>query len=256
MIDVTTGFTVNVLALTKKNQNSLIFIFATNVQKVSESNHNKESSLLTLFLVTKKTTSWKPKCANPACYKAARIGINLGFLSKYCSDSCGMQVARARLELAEIKRRNNTANNGPSIAHLALLKQRGLRIHSFADKEDRRRLQKIREEKRTIRHHLQIIEARNELFQKSLTTDNICGFDSRLINKEGTVCQKVDCSRHEQWQKIISLQIEQDKKEQYDLLLCLEKERKLIKERLRKRRSENDIIQDEFLINTTTTVDI
>ncbi|CAO3607859.1 unnamed protein product [Cunninghamella echinulata] len=57
--------------------------------------------------ITGKKTSWKAKCSNPTCEKASRISKNQGHLSKYCSDHCGMQVARARLAMAEKENDNN-----------------------------------------------------------------------------------------------------------------------------------------------------
>jgi hypothetical protein len=231
------------------------------------------------MIVTGKKTSWKPKCANPACHKAARIGSHLGHLSKYCSDSCGMQVARARLELVEIKRRQNNDPSPVPIAQLALMKQRQLRTNSFADKEDKKRLSQIREEKKLIRDHVQAIDRKFKLFdqvtkdkehhnmdhvhdtEEEHVDDGPCGFDSRLVlpdkfwrqtdnmEEDYSVCQDLNCTKHAQWQKIISLEFEQERKEQFKLLLNLEKERKQIKSRMRKRRSEKDMMKD--LVNGT-----
>lgn len=253
--------------------------------------NEKESEFVDLYFCTKcskitgKKSSWKPKCANPACHKAARIGSQLGHLSKYCSDSCGMQVARARLELVEIKRRNNSRNNNNTtasipIAQLALMKQRQLRINSFADKEDRNRLTQIRMEKLKIRDNVQAIDKKivflNELKLKhpqrkeenddnDSKTHGPCGFDSRLIlddlfwkgnhdlsSQNYTKCTIDNCTKHNDWQKLLTLEVDQERKEQFQYLAILEKERNQIKERMRSRRSEKDLIKD--LINGTISV--
>lgn len=224
-----------------------------------------------LFLVTGKKSSWKPKCANPACHKAARIGSQLGHLSKYCSDSCGMQVARARLELVEIKRRNNSKTTAATIpiAQLALMKQRQLRINSFADKEDRNRLSQIRLEKLKIRDNVQAIDKKitllNELKSKypiqeeevnNTTKGAPCGFDSRLIldnvGQNYTQCTIENCIKHSEWQNLLTLEFGQERKEQFQYLSNLEKERNQVKERMRSRRSEKDLIK--VLMNGTISV--
>ncbi|KAI8391572.1 uncharacterized protein BYT42DRAFT_199961 [Radiomyces spectabilis] len=138
--------------------------------------------------VTGKTTSWKPKCANPACHKPARIGSHLGHLSKYCSDTCGMQVARARLELAEIKRRA-ASESTLSVPEVTIVKQRQNRLHSFADQDDRQRLIQVRKQKQLVKDDIAVID-RKKLFlkeverslQRLVATDeaDICAFDSRL----------------------------------------------------------------------------
>lgn len=197
-----------------------------------------------------------------------------------------MQVARARLELVEIKRRNNFRNNNDSttasipIAQLALMKQRQLRINSFADKEDRNRLTQIRLEKLKIRDNVQAIDKKivflNKLKLKypqrkeekddnDSTMHGPCGFDSRLIlddlfwkgnhdllSQNHTNCAIVNCTKHDDWQRLLTLEFDQERKEQFQYLAILEKERNQIKERMRSRRSEKDLIKD--LINGTISV--
>lgn len=214
-------------------------------------------------IVTGKKTSWKPKCSNPACHTAARIGSHVGHLSKYCSHSCGMQVARARLELAEIKRRKcvPSASDQVPIAQLALEKQRQLRINSFADRQDYQRLEQINQQKVIIRDNVQAIDEKCRfLSDVGEQTQKICGFDDRLIwpdliwkkiqpPKEYHVCERAsDCSTHQQWHSLVELTFEQERKEQYHILIKLERERGQIKSRMRKRRSNQEMIKD--LINS------
>lgn len=196
-----------------------------------------------------------------------------------------MQVARARLELVEIKRRNNSRNNNNTtasipIAQLALMKQRQLRINSFADKEDRNRLTQIRMEKLKIRDNVQAIDKKivflNELKlehpqrkeendEYDSKTHGPCGFDSRLIlddlfwkgnhdlsSQNYTKCTIDNCTKHNDWQKLLTLEFDQERKEQFQYLAILEKERNQIKERMRSRRSGKDLIKD--LINGTISV--
>lgn len=190
-----------------------------------------------------------------------------------------MQVARARLELVEIKRRQlaspSNANLVP-IAQLAFLKQKQARIHSFADKRDKKRLLQIRQEKKVIRDHVQAIDRKIKLFHdivkdsSTMTVDQEmeedneegpCGFDSRLILQDDywmkkdkmevdhTVCQESNCAKHAQWKKIISLTFNQEREEQFKLLASIEKERRQIKSRMTKRRSEKEMMKD--LVNGT-----
>ncbi|KAI7898803.1 uncharacterized protein BX663DRAFT_523535 [Cokeromyces recurvatus] len=234
--------------------------------------NEKESEFIDLYFckacsdVIGKKTSWKPKCSNPACYKAARIGSNLlGYLSKYCSDSCGLQVARARLELVEIKRRqNNTTNSSSSptqknksIIELALAKQRQSYINSMADKEDRQRLEEIKQEKRLIQDSISIIQERYQLLEQTLlvvdnnnsdsSSSSICGFDSRLIydtEENKKVCQRHACLQHYKWKELFPVKFEQEKQEEYKRLFKLEKEQNQIKSRMKKRRSEKEIMKN------------
>ncbi|KAG0944276.1 hypothetical protein G6F26_004969 [Rhizopus arrhizus] len=214
--------------------------------------------------VTGKKTSWKPKCSNPACNKAARISSHLGYISKYCSNVCGMQVARARLELLEIKRRNATnANSLTPISELAIAKQKQSTVNSLADKQDRERLVQIRQEKKNIKFTVDILKRKSKFIdllvkQKPFTEEDggiPCGFDSRLIWKNHiwskiiqnsnvdvqmqitidsisepfNVCQRLKCIKHRQWQKLALIEMKQEKKEQFNRLLSLEKERSQIK---------------------------
>ncbi|KAI8357789.1 hypothetical protein BD560DRAFT_197126 [Blakeslea trispora] len=197
---------------------------------------------------TGKETSWKPKCSNPNCFKAARISLSTGHLSKYCSDSCGLQVARARIELVEIKRRQNLQGQRISIEHLALQKHKQLHIHSLADRQNRQRLLEIRQEKLDIKDRLIQIGKRIDLLSLSQTTSE-CGFDPKLIDSNGDICRSTACSRHEDWSNILFLRLGREKKEEYDNLIRVEEERKRIKTLMQKRRSDKDI--RERLTNMT-----
>ncbi|KAI8983104.1 hypothetical protein BDB01DRAFT_743993 [Pilobolus umbonatus] len=224
-----------------------------------------------------KKTSWKPKCANPACLKAARIGSHLGYLSKYCSDSCGMQVARARLELAEIKRRASSSDTSVSIADLALKNQQHLRVNSFADKDDRAKLYQLKESIDEIRVKIDATRCKEKFCRLLLRLDEEkkasdkykpCGFDSRLIwpdsvwlqvkeepylvngevlvdldgAEQYTVCKAMKCSKHSNWQAIMMSDIEHEKHEECGSLMRLESERSQIRARLRKRRDRVELL--------------
>ncbi|KAI8991481.1 hypothetical protein BDF20DRAFT_909256 [Mycotypha africana] len=164
----------------------------------------KQSEFIDLYYcdncskLTGKKTSWKPKCANPACSKPARIGTNQGHLSKYCTDNCGMQVARARIELAEIKKRNalGASTNGAgvnittttvaqspsaatntsittttateSIPHSNSEEQQiynplsRLKLSSFADLDDRARLMRVKDEKAHAKYVVRLVEKKSK----------------------------------------------------------------------------------------------
>ncbi|CAO3683571.1 unnamed protein product [Rhizopus stolonifer] len=232
--------------------------------------------------VAGKHTSWKPKCSNPACNKAARISSHLGNLSKYCSSICGIQVARARLQLLEIKRRNATRVHLPSIPELVIGKLKHSRINSLADKGDRERLIQIQQERNDIRCSVDILKKKSKFVellvkQTPLTEEGMpCGFDSRLTwaddiwkeieqdpivnpqiqfdSKESfSVCQRLKCIKHRQWQMILLTGIKQEKTEHFEQLLCLKKERDWIKSNMKKRRCHTDLIK-EYLINSNISI--
>lgn len=234
------------------------------------------------MIVTGKSTSWKPQCANPACSKAARIGTHQGHFSKYCSDSCGMQVARARIELAEQKKKTALGDEN----HVYNPLSRG-KLSSFADMDDRARLARVKEEKEKARSIIAMGEQKSA-FLKILTEhqkEDVCGFDSRLswpdsfwakvdkvvkqpednhhmlLGAEGEslctsafyqICQSnKKCSKHASWQKLKASEYEQERAEQFVILSILERERQQIKARMKKRREEVDLV--DFLENGTIT---
>ncbi|CAO3599145.1 unnamed protein product [Absidia cylindrospora] len=243
-----------------------------------------------------KTTSWKPRCGNPACSKAARVSSQQGYLSKYCSHNCGMQVARARLELTEMKRRQHSdaaADNVPSIPQLTINKQRQSRLSSQAEKYDRHRLEQLRKQKLRALDVIRMIEQK-KLFlgmteQQLQQNGDICGFDPRLVwddqlwvkvkgmvatsgdstimlqyddgdnDDDDTVsgqqyerCQVIrkECRQHQQWPKLLELEMKQERYEQIQVLKMLEKEKREIKNRMRQRRNEVDLA--DSLGNGTT----
>lgn len=236
--------------------------------------------VVNLLLVTGKKTSWKPKCANPACSKPARIGTHQGHLSKYCTDSCGMQVARARIELAELKKRTAL---GQEQVYNPL--SRG-KLSSFADMDDRARLARVKEEKLQAKSIIAMGEQKSAFLQISTQyqKEDVCGFDSRLawpdtfwdkvdkvveqpednhhmlldVNGESlstkpfTICQATKkCAKHASWQKLKAAEIDQERAEQFVILNMLERERQQIKARMKKRREEVDLV--DFLENGTIT---
>lgn len=137
-------------------------------------------------VATGKMTSWKPKCANPACQKAARMGSHQqGHISKYCSNVCGMQVARARLELAEKRRRAiNPDATVPMLTELAMKRERDGLLNSFTDKQDRQRIREIRTERRSIKAEISTLDRRLSFVRALLwrlePEQDLCGFDSRI----------------------------------------------------------------------------
>ncbi|OBZ87264.1 Set1 complex component spp1 [Choanephora cucurbitarum] len=226
--------------------------------------------------MTGKRTIWKPKCANTNCNNAARIGTNQGHLSKYCTDSCGMQVARARVEQAEMKKKNSEEGNSLSDYQYNPLSRS--KLSSYADMDDRSRLLRVKEEKLQAKQVIGIGEKKLSLLSFSIQNNKdqeICGFDSRLvwpesiwekveevrpdglvdshqqlIHKSFSICQSnKKCSRHLNWQKIKAFELEQERSEQFIILTMLERERQQIQARMRKRREEVDLVQ--FLDNGT-----
>ncbi|KAI7860635.1 hypothetical protein BDC45DRAFT_492444 [Circinella umbellata] len=155
----------------------------------------KEGEFIDLYFcddcskATGKSTSWKPKCSNPACQRAARIGSHQGHVSKYCSNTCGMQVARARLELADIKRKAGGCATTADITDIVARREKKARLESLSDKDDQKRLLRLREAKRRIKQEI-ITADRKLAFLKALINNNnvnsnqaipCCGFDSRLL---------------------------------------------------------------------------
>ncbi|KAI9280062.1 hypothetical protein BY458DRAFT_501251 [Sporodiniella umbellata] len=213
--------------------------------------------------ITGKKTSWKPKCANTNCEKPARLGKNHGNLSKYCTDNCGIQVARTRIELSEMK---NPLSRG--------------RLSSFADMDDRARLSRVKDERIYAKSIIQLCLHKSRflaLAQERTEGSEFCGFDSRLswpdtiwekVNrlddemrllndkndlvtaKPFTVCgANKKCGKHAHWYKLKSTEIEQEKAEQFVILTMLERERQQIKARMKKRREDVDLV--EFLEHGT-----
>ncbi|KAI8087871.1 uncharacterized protein B0P05DRAFT_569343 [Gilbertella persicaria] len=221
--------------------------------------------------LTGKKTIWKPKCANPNCNNAARIGTNLGHLSKYCTDVCGMQVARARIELAEMKKTKVVEDLDYHYNPLSRSK-----LSSYADLDDRSRLLRVKDEKLQAKAVIALGELKSKLLSFAIQKEqDMCGFDSRLawpdvywekvdqvdqdqlldshqhpIQKPYTICpSSKKCNKHLNWQKLKASELEQERSKQFIILTMLERERQQIKARMRKRREEVDLVQ--FLDNGT-----
>ncbi|KAI8338552.1 hypothetical protein BC941DRAFT_423206 [Chlamydoabsidia padenii] len=222
---------------------------------------------------TGKSTSWKSKCGNPACTKPSRIGTHQGYYSKYCSHECGMQVARARLELTEMKRRQTDDTTDNSVPQLTIDKLRQSRLSSNAEKEDQHRLEQLKKMKLRALDVVQMIEHKQlflELTGQQAQRSDCCGFDSRLVwddplwikvqavvtigsrillqydgspQEQQEQCQvlRKDCRQHQQWQKILDLEMKQERKEQLQVIKMLEKEKQEIKNRMRQRRNQVDL---------------
>lgn len=246
----------------------------------------KQSEFIDLYYcancakLTGKKTLWKPNCANPACIKPARIGTVQGHESKYCSDTCGMQVARARIELAELKKRNATM----SVEEQPYNPLSRARLSSFADMDDRARLNRVKEEKVHAKALITMVEHKSTLLKlliQQQSDEEVCGFDSRLTWPD-TIWEKVDqviendqhiitlldvngshvtlkgftkcsasrkCTKHLNWQKTKAAELEQERSEQFIILTMLERERQQIKARMKKRREEVDLV--DYLENGT-----
>ncbi|KAG2196581.1 hypothetical protein INT47_004884 [Mucor saturninus] len=176
-------------------------------------------------------------------------GASLGHVSKYCSDSCGLQVARARLTWAEMKRRRHTEDDSTrseTIVQLCLKRQRASRMHSLADAEDRARLPKIRCAKRKVRDTVGRIDAQLKALSER---ESWCGFQ----HDNGSVCKQENrCEKHGDWQERLCEEYKLEKQEQFKILLALEKEWQQVKERIRRRRNEKEILHD--LVNETLCV--
>jgi hypothetical protein len=196
-----------------------------------------------------------------------------------------MQMARARLELTEMKKRAATTETTSSIPQIAIDKQRHSRLSSHAEKEDQHRLEQLRKQKLRALEMVRMIEHKQRFLE--LATGDLgdtCGFDSRLvwddalwIKVQGVVatgtalvlqyddkdndneqepywqCQhpRKDCRQHQQWPRLLDLEMKQERKEQLQVIKRLEKEKLEIKHRMRQRRNQMDLA--DSLANGTIT---
>lgn len=135
-----------------------------------------------------KSKAWKPPCANPNCQKPARISHH-GYESRYCSNECGMQVARARVQLAEIKRREAKPDSESYTDVINMQRAKRNRSRSLSDKDDMAELEKVRNCKARTKAQVAMVEKKLEflgylLYQlderRAAPESNLCGFDSRL----------------------------------------------------------------------------
>ncbi|ORZ03773.1 hypothetical protein BCR43DRAFT_501581 [Syncephalastrum racemosum] len=235
----------------------------------------KEGEFIDLYFcrecakVTGKGTSWKPKCANPACQRAARSSTHQGFVSKYCNDACGLQVARARLELSEMKHRSSISSSSssssitehlplPVVPELTAKRQQRSHINTASHREDQNRLVQLRQEKQRLVSQVQVMDRKLAFLKEAVENHpDICGFDSRLIWSDATwarvrgvrdhgelecddppayfVCQLTRCSKHAGWQKVRALEFEQDRHMLFRRLQRLANQRQQIKTRMRQR---------------------
>ncbi|ORX48321.1 hypothetical protein DM01DRAFT_1338785 [Hesseltinella vesiculosa] len=252
---------------------------------------------------TGKRTSWKDKCSNPACDKAARRGkLKQLHVSKYCSDHCGLTVARAQLALANRRRlaQHQQEQPLPSLPDnkpdpslppfdVCLEQLSKSRLSQYAGMEDRRRLARIREERQRAIDCVKMIDTKQQFLQAlvaSLDQENRandhCGFDSRLLWDDdvwfrvgkvethvqlslvflpddqepappaSTICQRPKrCQKHHDWIKVKTNEMDQEREEQILVLSVLARERELIKQRIKRRSSEVDIVHS--LMNGTLT---
>ncbi|KAI8582792.1 hypothetical protein K450DRAFT_226921 [Umbelopsis ramanniana AG] len=154
---------------------------------------------------TGKQTSWKVKCANPACLKPARTAKskhrgNKEDESKYCSGDCGLLLARARIANCDKKRR-------AALEDVRTSKSHGAKVRSAADMDDRKLLVTLREEQAKLEETIARADRRSRFLKlvirrqqehksndagmeevkslgmkaKRADEGGICGFDSRLL---------------------------------------------------------------------------
>ncbi|ORX59545.1 hypothetical protein DM01DRAFT_12006 [Hesseltinella vesiculosa] len=207
---------------------------------------------------TGKTTSWKPKCGNPACEKPGRVGTHQGYLSKYCSQNCGMQVARARLELADMKRKRHALTQhvqedepvySASIPDLVIHRQLQSQLNTCSEQQDQQRLQQIKSIRQQALEHVEMIAFKHAFLTSLPEPDNgTCGFDGRLtmddalwmeayraaqVPPTAEVCSlgSKQCPRHTQWARLTGQVLALERQEQLHVLQRLRREKQLIQSR-------------------------
>jgi COMPASS component SPP1 len=157
------------------------------------------------YIATGKQTSWKVKCANPACVKPARTAKskhrgNKEVESRYCSDDCGLLLARARIANCDKKRRAALEDAGAQKTQI-------IKVRSAADMDDRKLLVTLREEQNKLEEAIAQADQRSRFLKlvirrqqehksddpgveevkslgmkmKRADEGGICGFDSRLL---------------------------------------------------------------------------
>ncbi|KAI7886646.1 hypothetical protein K492DRAFT_186499 [Lichtheimia hyalospora FSU 10163] len=239
----------------------------------------KEGEFIDLYFCTDcaqatgKMTSWKPKCVNPACPKAARISSHQGRVSKYCSDTCGLQVARARVELAE--RRGHSDEQ--SYTDMLTQRQRRARLNQLV-KNDMSRLSQLTKAWRRIRDQITIMNQRTRFLKLIIQHHHgdDCGLDTRLhwtddvwqqvndmtIDDDNEIvlkfasnhvpvfstCRNMPCPRHHGWKDLKLQEFEQDRQELFHALARYAKQKRQIKDRIKRKRNT---IDDEWISNTT-----
>ncbi|KAL1923938.1 uncharacterized protein VTP21DRAFT_6973 [Calcarisporiella thermophila] len=232
-----------------------------------------ESELVDLYYcptctATGKKSSWKTKCSSPSCQKPARVPR-----SKYCSDQCGLHVARLRLRLFQTRQRQQEQQkqeNKPS-ADLGV---------SRAERDDRKRLTAVRDQKVQVRRELKSIGERASLLRRVIQNakaaearataageEVVCGFQACLVketpgelaspppddeelnrglaegmtiaNEEG-LCRvpRRKCSKHQGWQTLKLAELDQDKAFQNRLLADLEREERQLIARMQRRKND------------------
>ncbi|KAI8084522.1 uncharacterized protein BX664DRAFT_283144 [Halteromyces radiatus] len=228
--------------------------------------------------ISGKQTSWKAKCSNPSCQNVARGGKNKqSHGSKYCQDKCGLQVARARLVLSDRKQQQEMGELASFSTRMEQLSKS--RLSLFADRDDRRRLIRIRMDRQRAIDIIHQITLKQQFLQALMETmdptNDQCGFDSRLLWEDDpwdsvtglerqptlrllplqedtwTVCHQKSkrCQRHSGWTKLKTAELEQEREEQFVILSILARERKLIKTRMNNRVAEMNVARS--LMNGT-----
>ncbi|KAI8096741.1 uncharacterized protein BX664DRAFT_257778, partial [Halteromyces radiatus] len=139
--------------------------------------------------------------------------------------------------------------------------KRQSRLTSYAEKEDQHRLGQLRIQKQKAQDMVKMIEQKQKFLatvekRMEQITDDICGFDTRLVwddllwqddvimdehSQQQCQIKRKECQRHQQWQNIIQLGLNQERKEQIQVLKMLDKEKQDIKTRMHKRRNEIEL---------------
>ncbi|KAI9485067.1 hypothetical protein BDB00DRAFT_91532 [Zychaea mexicana] len=199
-----------------------------------------------------------------------------------------MQVARARLELADIKRNAGGCAASLGITDIVARREKKARLESLSDKDDQKRLLRLREAKQRMK--TEIITADRKLaflkaqVQTSSPSKEFCGFDTRLLwpdsvwhcvcdefsksdngrtvitkfstpnmHEDYSVCSEPRCNRHFGWQNLKMQEFEQDRSALFNSLATFVRQRKQIKARIRRRREGALEDTTEWLAHATIT---
>ncbi|KAI8146913.1 hypothetical protein BJV82DRAFT_596992 [Fennellomyces sp. T-0311] len=140
---------------------------------------------------TGKQSTLRPPCANPACDNPARLCTKGKERSKYCSDACGIQVARERLDRAQ--RAYLADNPKPQTmeqtmkAMLQSQQQGKSQLNIDSNAWDMHRLALMKTERIKARGIVKFVDIQAQFLtcvKESLDQANnepkICGYDSRL----------------------------------------------------------------------------
>lgn len=232
-----------------------------------------------------QTSTYKPACANDACQHPARISKAQGRESKYCSPECGLAVARRKLSTLGSQTLEAMVHTTCAKSQLNLQVDRDDQARLQAMRRER---VAIRDRVAVVERRRAFLDRVLERL-RDVDTKKECRFDSRLVcpsqmwrvvrsasldeaaeggvrldfledEKETmpasltnyTICPKLGkCLRHEGWQQLKALEIEQDRVLEVAALARLNRERQHIKARMRLRRQNASAKNMAFMENGT-----